>query len=73
MHLRKISTHVSLRSQHSYIWAEHFRYHDVNSVPNDKTLDWIKLKAFADDQKNMSKKMEFAFEREENTVEKRKC
>ena len=30
-----------------------------NSLPNDKILDWSKLKAFADDKINMNEKLKF--------------
>ena len=39
-----------------------------NSVPNDKFLDWSKLKAVADDKSNVAKKLKFVFGREENIV-----
>ena len=29
----------------------------VNSLPNDKILDWSNLKAFADDKVDMTKKL----------------
>ena len=35
-------------------------------------MDWSKLKAFADDNLNPSRKLEFAFERVENIVGKGK-
>ena len=30
-----------------------------NSLPNDKTLDWSKLKTFIDDKVNMTEKIVF--------------
>ena len=46
----------------------------VNSLPNDKTLDWSKLKAFADDKIDMTEKFKFVLKRVENIVGKRrKC
>ena len=42
----------------------------INSLPNDKILDWSKLKAFADDKINVNKKLKFGLEKEENFVEK---
>ena len=42
----------------------------VNSVPNDKILDWSKLKAFADDKIKVLKMMIFVFDRIENDVGK---
>ena len=37
-----------------------------NSLPNDKTLQWSKLKAFADHKINVSGKLTFALRRVEN-------
>ena len=37
-----------------------------NSFPNDKFLDWSKLKAFADNKINMTEKLKFVFGRVEN-------
>ena len=31
----------------------------INSLPNDKILDWSKLKAFADDKINVNEKFKF--------------
>ena len=42
----------------------------INSLPNDKILDWSKLKAFADDKINVLKMMIFIFDRIENIVGK---
>ena len=39
---------------HRYIITVYF-----NSLPNDKTLDWSKLKAFADDKINVNQKLKF--------------
>ena len=41
-----------------------------NSLPNDKVLDWSKLKAFADDKLNVTKELKFVLGREENIVGK---
>ena len=38
----------------------------LNSLPNDGILGWSKLKAFADDKKNVTKELKFDFERVEN-------
>ena len=40
------------------------------SLPNDKILDWFKMKELADDKINVYKKLKFDLEREENIVEK---
>ena len=42
----------------------------VNFLPNDKTLDWSNLKAFADDNLNMTQKLNFVVGRVENIVGK---
>ena len=42
----------------------------VYSLPNDKILDWSKLKAFADDKLNLAEKFKFALGRVENIMGK---
>ena len=42
----------------------------VDSLPNDKILDWSKLKAFADHKINASEKLKFGMGRVENIVGK---
>ena len=42
----------------------------VNSLPNDKVLDWSKLKAFSDDKINVTEKFKFDSERIENILGK---
>ena len=42
-----------------------------NFSPMDKILDLSKLKAFADDKKNVTEKLKFVLGRVENTVGKR--
>ena len=42
----------------------------VNSLPNDKILDWSKLKAFADDNIKVLNIIIFVFDRIENIVRK---
>ena len=39
-----------------------------NSLPNDKILDWSKLKAFADDKINVNQKLKSDMGRIENIV-----
>ena len=41
-----------------------------DSLPNDKILDWSKLKAFADDKQIANEKLKFYLGREENIVGK---
>ena len=43
---------------------------NFNSLPNEKFLDWSKLKAFADDKINMTQNLKFVFGRVENIVGK---
>ena len=40
----------------------------VNSLPNNKILDWFEFKAFADDKKHVNQKLKFNLRRMENTV-----
>ena len=42
----------------------------LNSLPNNKILDWSKLKAFADDKINPIEKLKFVLGRVENIVGK---
>ena len=42
----------------------------VNSLPNDKLLDWSKLKAFAEDKMNVTLKQKFFLGWVENIVGK---
>ena len=42
----------------------------LNSLPNDKILDWFKLKAFEDNRLNMNQKVNFVLRRIENIVGK---
>ena len=42
----------------------------VNPLPNNKTFNWSKLKAFADDKINMGEKQNFFSGRVENIVGK---
>ena len=38
----------------------------INSFPNDKILDWSKLKAFADNKLNVTWELKFVLGRENN-------
>ena len=42
----------------------------LNSLPNDKILDWSKFKAFADDKINGVEQLKFALGRAKNIVGK---
>ena len=44
----------------------------LNPVPDDKILDWSKLKSFANDEINVTEKLKFVLERVENIVGKGK-
>ena len=43
----------------------------INSLPYNKLLDWLKLKAFAEDEINVAEKLKFVLERVENMWEKK--
>ena len=45
-------------------------FFSLNSLPNDKILDWSKMKAFTDDKINLSEKLKFVLGRVENIVGK---
>ena len=42
----------------------------LNSLPNEKSLDWSKIKAFADDMMNITQMMISVFDRVQNIVGK---
>ena len=42
----------------------------IKPLPDDKILDWSKLKAFAEEKSNVTKKIISVFDRVENIVEK---
>ena len=42
----------------------------INPLPNDKILDWSKLKAFADKKITVTQKLKFVLGRVKNIVEK---
>ena len=54
----------------SHTWAFRIVWYSFNSLPNDKILDWSKLKALADDNINLAEKLKFVLERVENIVGK---
>ena len=48
--------------------------HVLSSLPNDKYLDWSKLKAFADDKSNVAEKLKFVLGKvEKHCGKRRKC
>ena len=42
----------------------------VDSLPNDKTVDWANFKVFADDNLNVAKMVKLVFDMVENTTGK---
>ena len=46
-------------------------HHQVNSLPNNKFLDWSKLKALAEDKFDLTKNMKSVFQRLKNILGKR--
>ena len=46
------------------------RIFQINSFPNDKFLDWSRLKAFVDKKLNLAEKLKFVLGRVENIVGK---
>ena len=52
------------------VWTSLKICHLVNSLPNNKFLEWFKLKAFADNKINMAEKLKFLLGRLENIVGK---
>ena len=42
----------------------------LNSIPNDKILDWFKFKAFAEDKIKVLKMIMFVFDKVENIMGK---
>ena len=47
-----------------------FSTHRVNSLTNDKFLDWSKVKSLADDKINVTEKFKFVLGRVENIMGK---
>ena len=45
-------------------------FQHINSLPNDKFLDWSEVKALADDKMNVTEKLKFGLGREENIIGK---
>ena len=43
------------------------------TLPNDKSFDWSRLKAFADDKINLAEKLTPSLGRVENTRKREKC
>ena len=52
------------------MWAWSGRSWVINPLPDDKILDFTKLKAFADDKLNVAKMMISLFDRVESTMGK---
>ena len=62
----KLNLHTLLPGATGHIYL---RY-TINSLPNDKILDWSKLQALADDNINLAEKLKFVLERVENIAGK---
>ena len=60
--------HIFLSHHQHSSWLSSTR--TINSLPNDKILDWSQLKAFADDKLNLAEKFEYVLGRVENIVGK---
>ena len=50
--------------------AKNLEEYIVNSLPNNKILDWFNLKAFADEKMNLNKKLKLVLQRVENIAGK---
>ena len=60
----------SFHAMNSYTFTQFQKTLQINSLPNNKILDWSKRKAFADDKIKLPKMMIFVFDRVENIVGK---
>ena len=65
MHFR-MSSAVSFNLDRSKNFSSGNGFICINSLPDDKILDWSKLKAIADDKINVTQKLKFVLRREEN-------
>ena len=61
---------INTTFKESSLCSESSQNISFNSLPNDKILDWSKLKAFADDTINVTQKFKFVLGRVENIVGK---
>ena len=65
---------ILTRLDSSHLVKDQYKHSErVNSLSNDKILDWFKLKAFADDKINVIKKLKCFLGRVENIVGKVFC
>ena len=55
---------------HNVFSSTKTKFHLFNSLPNDKFLDWIKLRAFAHEKSDVAEKLLFVLGRVENIVSK---
>ena len=70
--LRIKCTNISFDTDPSFLWVI-FQSHDlVNSLLNDKILDWFKLKAFSDDKLSSAEILKFVLGRQKTSWEKEK-
>ena len=63
--LEKVGKHKHRCTECAVLWP-----HGINSLPNNKILDWSKLKAFVDDKINATQILKFVLRRVENIVGK---
>ena len=56
------------KSKKGITWSSSFFC--INSLPNNKFLDWSNFKAYADDKINVTETLKFVLGRVENIVEK---
>ena len=70
--INKLHECISLHNTITVIGASLFQKsaHSLNPLPDDKIIDWSKLKAFADDSIKLAKMMIFVLDRIENIVGK---
>ena len=70
--MRKPYKSSKIKNKKNYINFFFFDGVSLNSLPNNKILDWSKLKAFADDKINVTENLKFVLRNVENIVEKGK-
>ena len=61
--LYNIAVAYSSQTEHDDTWVMTITPCFLNSLLNNKILDWSKFKAFADIKINVTKKIKFVFER----------
>ena len=56
--------------QNEYLWSKGLIINVINPLPNDKFIDWSKLKALADSRINVTEKVQFDLGMVENIMGK---